>query len=237
MLVLTFLHDRWYVSWLVLTVSGGACNVSSIQYTARIPVYPGGIQPVPQYVECGVSCLCPAPPPHPCTTRQPLAGRLAKMNSPGCRVLCGWAACRAEAWYLVLPLQWTQEPCGDMNYSIQTDSLSKPHQINQSFSAVVSTALVLMLAGNMTRSTGALLLLLITVTGAAQIILPPSPPPPWRLSNGGAGEASTFYEIETIWRSAHSQRLRLCGDLKLFLSRVNFHYLNLFICLLAGNIG
>ena len=35
-LVLTFLHDRWYVSWLVLTVSGGACNVSSIQYTARI---------------------------------------------------------------------------------------------------------------------------------------------------------------------------------------------------------
>ena len=33
MLVLTFLHDRWYVSWLVLTVSGGACNVSSIQYT------------------------------------------------------------------------------------------------------------------------------------------------------------------------------------------------------------
>ena len=38
MLVLTFLHDRWYVSWLVLTVSGGACKVSSIQYTARIPV-------------------------------------------------------------------------------------------------------------------------------------------------------------------------------------------------------
>ena len=63
-LVLTFLHDRWYVSWLVLTVSGGACNVSSIQYTARIP---GSIQPVyPQYVECGVSCLCAAP--HPCTT-------------------------------------------------------------------------------------------------------------------------------------------------------------------------
>ena len=85
-----------------------------------------------------------------------------------------------------------------MNYSIQTDSLSKPHQINQSFSAVVSTALVLMLAGNMTRSTGALLLLLITVTGAAQIILPPSPPPPWSLINGGAGEAFTFYEIETI---------------------------------------
>ena len=85
MLVLTFLHDRWYVSWLVLTVSGGACNVSSIQYTARIP---GSIQPVyPQYVECGVSCLCAAP--HPCTTRQPLAGRLAKMNSPGCRVLGG----------------------------------------------------------------------------------------------------------------------------------------------------
>ena len=179
----------------------------------------------------------PAPPPHPCTTRQPLAGRLAKMNSPGCRVLGGWAACRAEAWYLVLPLQWTQEPCGDMNYSMQTDSLSKPHQINQSCSAVVSTALVLMLAGNMTRSTGALLLLLITVTGAAQIILPPSPPPPWSLINGGAGEAFTFYEIDTIRRSAHGQQLRLYGDLKLFLSRVNFHYFNLFICLLAGNIG
>ena len=60
MLVLTFLHDRWYVSWLVLTVSGGACKVSSIQYTARIPVYPQQYPAsIPQYVECGVSCLCP----------------------------------------------------------------------------------------------------------------------------------------------------------------------------------
>ena len=80
---------------------------------------------------------------------------------------------------------------------------------------MVSSALVLMLAGNMTRSTGALLLLLITLTGAAQIILPPSPPPPpWSLINGGAGEAFTFYEIETIRRSSHGQRLRLRGDLK-----------------------
>ena len=71
---------------------------------------------------------------------------------------------------------------------------------------MVSSALVLMLAGNMTRSTGALLLLLITLTGAAQIILPPSPPPPpWSLINGGAGEAFTFYEIETIRRSAHGR--------------------------------
>ena len=61
---------------------------------------------------------------------------------------------------------------------------------------MVSSALVLMLAGNMTRSTGALLLLLITLTGAAQIILSPSPP--WSLINGGAGEAFTFYEIEII---------------------------------------
>ena len=71
---------------------------------------------------------------------------------------------------------------------------------------MVSSALVLMLAGNMTRSTGALLLLLITLTGAAQIILPPSPPPPpWSLINGGAGEAFTFYEIETIRRCAHGR--------------------------------
>ena len=88
----------------------------------------------------------------------------------------------------------------DMSFSIQT--VSQSHKDLNS-SAALSSALVLMLAGNMTRSTGALLLLLITLTGAAQIILSPSPP--WSLINGGAGEAFTFYEIETIRRSAHGR--------------------------------